>query len=123
VDAYGGRLVFSSEELRFASLSLLEREYSGADLAAIHKPVDFPERRNFDISNLKSILAKMSGIVATPIVSKTFVLPATSPRTRAVSAPMCIIAQLSAKTNPQNSPAIRFRHRACNISPTAQDAQ
>src|SRR5437868_5232026 len=34
VDSYGGRLVFSSGELRFSSLSLLEREYSGADLTA-----------------------------------------------------------------------------------------
>jgi cytidyltransferase-like protein len=101
VDSYGGRLVFSSGELRFASLSLLEREYSGADLTAIRKPVEFPERHGFDISGLKSTLAKMPGmrvlvigdlivdeyvtcdaigmsqedptIVVTPIVSKTFV--------------------------------------------------
>ena len=101
VDSYGGRLVFSSGELRFASLSLLEREYSGADLTAVRKPEDFPERHGFDISGLKSTLAKMSGmrvlvigdlilddyvtcdaigmsqedptIVVTPIISKTFV--------------------------------------------------
>src|SRR5882762_1281004 len=59
VDSYGGRLVFSSGELRFASLSLREREYSGADLTAMRKPVDFPERHGFDISGLKSTLAKM----------------------------------------------------------------
>jgi rfaE bifunctional protein kinase chain/domain len=101
VDSYGGRLVFSSGELRFTSLSLLEREYSGADHMAIRKPVDFPERHGFDISDLKSTLTKMSGmrvlvigdlilddyvtcdaigmsqedptIVVTPIISKTFV--------------------------------------------------
>jgi rfaE bifunctional protein kinase chain/domain len=101
VDSYGGRLVFSSGELRFASLSLLERDYSGADLTAIRKPLDFPERHGFGISDLKSTLAKMSGmrvlvigdliiddyvtcdavgmsqedptIVVTPIFSKTFV--------------------------------------------------
>jgi rfaE bifunctional protein kinase chain/domain len=101
VDSYGGRLVFSSGELRFASLLLLEREYSGADLPTIRKPVDFPEHHGFDISDLKSVLAKMSGmqvlvigdlivdeyitcdavgmsqedptIVVTPIASKTFV--------------------------------------------------
>src|SRR5437763_12356863 len=61
VDAYGGKLVFSSGELRFASLSLVERDYSNADLALIRKPVDFPERHGFDISSLKSTLAKMSG--------------------------------------------------------------
>jgi rfaE bifunctional protein kinase chain/domain len=87
--------------LRFASLSLLERDYSDADLTAIRKPLDFPERYGFDISDLKSTLAKMSGmrvlvigdliideyvtcdavgmsqedptLVVTPIVSKTFV--------------------------------------------------
>jgi cytidyltransferase-like protein len=101
VDSYGGRLVFSSGELRFASVSLLERDYSGADLTAIRKPLDFAERHGFDISALKSTLAKMSGmrvlvigdlivddyvtcdaigmsqedptIVVTPIISKTFV--------------------------------------------------
>ncbi|MFL6826684.1 MAG: PfkB family carbohydrate kinase [Bradyrhizobium sp.] len=101
VDAYGGKLVFSSGELRFASLSLVERDYFNADLALIRKPLDFPERHGFDISSLKSTLAKMSGmrvlvigdlivdeyvtcdaigmsqedptIVVTPIVSKTFV--------------------------------------------------
>ena len=100
VDSYGGRLVFSSGELSFASLSLLERDYS-ADIAAIRKPLDFPERHGFDISGLKSTLAKMSGmrvlvigdliiddyitcdavgmsqedptIVVTPIITKTFV--------------------------------------------------
>jgi rfaE bifunctional protein kinase chain/domain len=101
VDSYGGRLVFSSGELRFASLALLERDYSAADLTAIRKPLDFPARHGFDISDLKSTLAKMSGmrvlvigdlivddyvtcdavgmsqedptIVVTPIVSRTFV--------------------------------------------------
>jgi rfaE bifunctional protein kinase chain/domain len=101
VDAYGGRLVFSSGELRFASLSLLEQNNSRSDLAAIRKPLDFPARHGFDISGLKSVLTKMSGmrvlvigdlivddyvtcdpigmsqedptIVVTPILSKTFV--------------------------------------------------
>src|SRR5882724_13242517 len=62
VDSYGGQLVFSSGELRFASLSLLERDYSRADLASIRKPLDFPERHGFDISDLKTTLAKMSGM-------------------------------------------------------------
>src|SRR6266851_6154769 len=62
VDSYGGRLVFSSGELRFASVSLLERDYSGADLKAMRKPVDFHERHGFDPSALKSVLNKMSGM-------------------------------------------------------------
>src|SRR5713101_3745385 len=48
VDSYGGRLVFSSGELRFASLSLLERDYSNADMSAIKKPLDFPDRHGFE---------------------------------------------------------------------------
>jgi rfaE bifunctional protein kinase chain/domain len=100
VESYGGRLIFSSGELRFASVSLLEREY-GVDLVSIRKPLDFPQRHGFKISDLKSTLNKMSGmrvlvigdliiddyvtcdavgmsqedptIVVTPIITKTFV--------------------------------------------------
>ncbi len=101
VDGYGGRLVFSSGELRFASLSLVERDYTDADVSAVTKPLDFPSRHGFQLADLKSILAKMAGmrvlvigdliidecvtcdavgmsqedptIVVTPIVTKTFV--------------------------------------------------
>ena len=98
--SYGGRLLFSSGELRFVSVSLLERDY-GTDLTSIRKPVDFPERHGFEIPALKAVLKKMAGmrvvvigdliiddyvtcdpvgmsqedptIVVTPILSKTFV--------------------------------------------------
>lgn len=100
VETYGGRLIFSSGELRFASVALLEREYS-VDLVAVRKPVDFLERHGFSFADLKSTLAKMAGmrvlvigdliiddyvtcdavgmsqedptIVVTPILTKTFV--------------------------------------------------
>src|ERR1700744_2444733 len=62
VEAYGGRLVFSSGELRFASLSLVERDYTSADISAVTKPLDFPSRHGFQIAQLKSILAKMAGM-------------------------------------------------------------
>jgi rfaE bifunctional protein kinase chain/domain len=101
VDSYGGRLIFSSGELRFASLALLERDYSNPDVSTIRKPLDFPQHHGFELSDLKSTLAKIAGmrvlvigdlivdeyvtcdpigmsqedptIVVTPIVSKTFV--------------------------------------------------
>lgn len=101
VDAYGGRLVFSSGELRFASLSLVERDYTDPDISSVTKPKDFPSRHGFEITQLKSTLASMAGmrvlvigdliideyvtcdaigmsqedptIVVTPIVTKTFV--------------------------------------------------
>jgi rfaE bifunctional protein kinase chain/domain len=101
VDGYGGRLAFSSGELRFASLSLLERDYTKGVISTIRKPSDFPSRHGFDISRLRSTLADMTGmrvlvigdliideyvtcdalgmsqedptIVVTPIVTKSFV--------------------------------------------------
>jgi rfaE bifunctional protein kinase chain/domain len=101
VESYGGRLIFSSGELRFASLSLLEQDYAGADISNIRKPLDFPGRHGFEISQLKATLAKLAGmrvlvigdliideyiacdpvgmsqedptIVVTPIATKTFV--------------------------------------------------
>lgn len=101
VASYGAELIFSSGELRFASVSLLERDYRYADISAIRKPLDFPKRHAFEITAVKSMLAKMSGmrvvvigdlivdeyitcdaigmsqedptLVVTPIVTKTFV--------------------------------------------------
>jgi rfaE bifunctional protein kinase chain/domain len=61
VDAYGGRLVFSSGELRFASLSLLERD-SDIDISTVRKPLEFPKRHGFDISRLKALLGKLVGM-------------------------------------------------------------
>jgi rfaE bifunctional protein kinase chain/domain len=101
VETYGGRLVFSSGEVGFTSLALLEREYSEPNHSTIAKPNDFPDRHGFDMSTLRSTLGKIAGmrvlvigdliideyvtcdpigmsqedptIVVTPIASKTFV--------------------------------------------------
>jgi rfaE bifunctional protein kinase chain/domain len=62
VEAYGGRLVFSSGELRFSSLSLLEREYSEPNLSAVKKPRDYPFRYAFEMSDLRATLEKFSGL-------------------------------------------------------------
>jgi hypothetical protein len=69
VDFYGGQLIFSSGELRFASLSLLERDYSDADISAIRKPLDFPNRHRFEISRLRSTLARMSSRYRTQMIA------------------------------------------------------
>jgi rfaE bifunctional protein kinase chain/domain len=61
VDAYGGRLVFSSDELRFASLSLLERD-ADVDISTVRKPLEFPRRHGFDISQLKALLTNVAGM-------------------------------------------------------------
>lgn len=101
VDSYGGRLIFSSGELRFASLALLERDYAEAEISTIRKPLEFPRQHGFDERALKATLAKLAGmrvtvigdlivdeyitcdpigmsqedptIVVTPLVTKTFV--------------------------------------------------
>jgi rfaE bifunctional protein kinase chain/domain len=61
VDAYGGRLLFSSGELRFASLSLLERD-ADVDMSTVRMPLEFTRRHGFDISQLKGLLGKLSGM-------------------------------------------------------------
>jgi rfaE bifunctional protein kinase chain/domain len=101
IESYGGRLVFSSGELRFTSLSLLERDYTDAESSAIRKPLAFPRRHGFEIGQLRHLLTSMAGmrvlvigdliideyitcdalgmsqedptIVVTPIMTKTFV--------------------------------------------------
>lgn len=55
VDSYGGRLVFSSGEVRFASKALLEREYSETQFSVIRKPADYPARNGFRIADLDRI--------------------------------------------------------------------
>lgn len=62
VDDYGGKLLFSSGEVRFASLNLIQKEYYETNFSAIRKPTDFPKRRGFQIPHLKSILPKLSGL-------------------------------------------------------------
>jgi rfaE bifunctional protein kinase chain/domain len=62
VDEYGGRLVFNSGELRFSSFSLLEREYLLPNLSAVKLPSDFLFRYSFGMADLRSLLAKFSGL-------------------------------------------------------------
>jgi rfaE bifunctional protein kinase chain/domain len=101
VDEYGGKLLFSSGEVRFSSINLLQREYFETNFSTVRKPKDFPLRHGFAIDELKSILPNFAGvrvlvigdlivdtyincdpigmsqedptIVVTPIESKTFV--------------------------------------------------
>ncbi|UPY38180.1 PfkB family carbohydrate kinase [Sediminicoccus sp. KRV36] len=62
VEAYGGKLVFSSGEVRFSTFSLLQREYSETNFSTIIKPRDYPRRHGFDIAELKSILTGFQGL-------------------------------------------------------------
>lgn len=62
LDSYGGRLVFSSGEVAFSSLDLMRREFQEINLSSIAKPMDFPQRHGFELSDLKTILGKIPGI-------------------------------------------------------------
>jgi rfaE bifunctional protein kinase chain/domain len=61
VDSYGGKLLFSSGEVRFASINLLQREYLETNFSAIVKPQDYPDRHAFEIAELKDILPRIAG--------------------------------------------------------------
>tara|TARA_R110002074_G_scaffold402283_1_gene606107 strand:+ start:7406 stop:8899 length:1494 start_codon:yes stop_codon:yes gene_type:complete len=62
VDAYGGQLLFSSGEMRFASINLLQKEYFEGNFSTIHPPRDFPVRHEFDAATLVSVLEKFSSL-------------------------------------------------------------
>jgi rfaE bifunctional protein kinase chain/domain len=60
VEAYGGKLVFSSGEVSFTSIALLQRGYS--QFSTLRKPLDYPLRYGFEASQLKRTLAKYQGM-------------------------------------------------------------
>jgi rfaE bifunctional protein kinase chain/domain len=62
LDSYGGHLVFSSGEVVFSSFDLMRREFSEINLSTISKPLDYPARHGFEISNLKDVLTKLYGL-------------------------------------------------------------
>src|SRR6186713_642154 len=62
VDGYGGKLLFSSGEVRFSSLELLRKEYLETNFSTIKKPVDFTERHQFTVGGLKPQLHRFNGM-------------------------------------------------------------
>lgn len=62
VDSYGGSLLFSSGEMRFASIGLLQREYFGRNFSTIKKSPEYLRRHSFDHATVKSSLAKFAGL-------------------------------------------------------------
>ena len=61
VESYGGKLVFSSGEMRFSTQALIQRDET-VSFSSISKPVDFAVRHNFRFSDLKTALAKLEGL-------------------------------------------------------------
>jgi len=52
VDGYGGKLLFSSGEMRFSSLNLLKNELSNIHNSEIFKPTDYLTRHSFSFQDL-----------------------------------------------------------------------
>lgn len=62
VKSYGGELIFSSGEMQFSSMALLNSEFKKPGGAAIVKPMNFQSRYEFDSSDLNSAVGMFSGI-------------------------------------------------------------
>jgi rfaE bifunctional protein kinase chain/domain len=62
VDEYGGTLLFSSGEVRFSSMELLQSEYVTVGHSGIFKPADYPRRNGFQIADLKNALQRFQGL-------------------------------------------------------------
>ncbi|MGV8996299.1 MAG: PfkB family carbohydrate kinase [Parvibaculaceae bacterium] len=62
VSAYGGQLLFSSGEMRFASINLLQREYFETNFSTIQQPKDYAMRHGFASRDLLDVLPKFAGL-------------------------------------------------------------
>jgi len=62
VDSYGGKLLFSSGDMRFSSIDLLKREMLETNLSSIVRPKGFPERHGFAMADLRATLEKFKGL-------------------------------------------------------------
>jgi rfaE bifunctional protein kinase chain/domain len=65
VEAFGGKLLFSSGEMRFSSIDLLKREMFESNLSSIVRPTDFPKRHGFAMPDLRSIVDQFKGFRVT----------------------------------------------------------
>jgi rfaE bifunctional protein kinase chain/domain len=59
---YGGKLLFSSGEISFSSIDLMNAEWKELSVSSIKKPADYPKRHKFSFSELTEISDKMKGL-------------------------------------------------------------
>jgi rfaE bifunctional protein kinase chain/domain len=59
---YGGKLLFSSGEISFSSIDLMNTEWKELSISSIKKPADYPKRHNFSFGELIEISDKMKGL-------------------------------------------------------------
>ncbi|WP_413208128.1 PfkB family carbohydrate kinase [Rhodospirillum sp. A1_3_36] len=67
VEEYGGRLIFSSGDVTFSSLGLLQQELTRPQRLQTVKPQDFMTRHGFSLQDLRATLSKFSGLRVTVI--------------------------------------------------------
>ena len=60
LEAYGGTLLFSSGEVRFSSIDLMQRELLETNFSSIKKPMEFPHRHGFNFSDLMGVVRNFS---------------------------------------------------------------
>lgn len=62
VDAYGGKLMFSSGDVRFSSLDRVHEEISSSRYSNIEIPWNFPERHDFALSDLEKLIERIPSL-------------------------------------------------------------
>ena len=67
IESYGGKLLFSSGEMRFSSIDLLKPEMEDSNLSDILRPMDFPRRHGFTMEDLLATVRKFSGFRVTVV--------------------------------------------------------
>lgn len=67
VSSYGGKLLFSSGEVHFSSLELLQREYTETVYTSIKKPRQFPLQHGFDMLTMHNLLNRFGDVRVTVI--------------------------------------------------------
>jgi rfaE bifunctional protein kinase chain/domain len=60
LEAYGGKLIFSSGEVLFSSIDLMQRELLETNYSSINKPLEFPKRHGFDFLDLIEVVKNFS---------------------------------------------------------------
>ncbi len=59
---YGGKLLFSSGEISFSSIDLMNTEWKEFSVSSIKKPTDYPKRHEFSFNELIEISDRMKGL-------------------------------------------------------------
>ena len=76
MDEYGGKLVFSSGEIRFSSMDLLRSELHDVNMSNIRMPADYPARHGFKMADLIDLVrqfAKLNVVVIGDLIVDEYI--------------------------------------------------